>query len=235
LKAIRWFTAEFLVVLSGVLVAVALGNYFKQKEVASTNKQYLIDLLVELKHNETEVKNNLSVERAGANGAKMLMLNIDTAENVPLDSIRKWMNACMNSTLNFRPAMGMVKTIITTGAVNSLSDLKLRSAIINYEQEATELIDFFNEGIQLEFEQVGKLIDQGHVNRLLVNTRSQQPIGFRELRKNEKYTKLYLMSYVLYNNRIVVYESYMEQVSLLKSALERALDLKPRPKADTKH
>ncbi len=234
-KAFRWFTAEFLVVLSGVLVAVALGNYFKQREIQANNQQYLADLLQELQHNEAEVETNLEVEKAGARAANLLMMNIDSAQNMSMDSIRQWLSSAMNSTLNFRPAMGMVKTLIMSGSVNSLKNLKLRSAIINYEQEANELIDFFSQGLQLEFQQVNKLIEQGNVNRILVDYKGQKPILFHEMRKNENYTKLFLMSYVLYSNRILVYEGFLEQIKILKTQLEEVLEVQPTKEEATKH
>lgn len=233
-KALRWFIAEFLVVLSGVLVAVALGNYFKEQDIQQNNKQYLADLLEELKHNQAEVENNLEVEIAGQNGAKWLMLAIDTAEKVPSDSLRLWIGACMNSTINFRPAMGMVKTIISLGSVNSLKHIKLRAAIINYEQEATELADFFNQATPLEFHQVEKLIDEGNLNRFLTQTKSQPKMGFAELKGQEKYTKLFLMSYVLYSNRILIYEGYLEQIKLLKTQVEEVLEIKTKDSAKVK-
>jgi len=226
-KSIRWFAAEFLVVLSGVLVAVALGNYFKAQDTEANSRQYLTDLLEELKHNQEEVELNLEVERAGVRGAKLLMLHIDTAEQTNPDSIRSWIGACMNSTINFRPAMGIAKTMITLGSINSLKDLKLRAAIINYEQEATELADFFNQATTIEFRQAEKLIDVGHVNRFLVNNKNQKRMNFEDLRGNEQYTKLFLMSYVLYSNRILIYEGYLAEIKSLKLLIEKYLEIKP--------
>jgi len=221
-KAIRWFAAEFLVVLSGVLVAVALGNYFKQQDLQANNRQYIADLLEELKHNQEAVETNLETERAGVRSAEMLLLHIDTAKNAPDDSVRLWLGSCMSSTINFRPAMGIVKSIITLGNVNSLKDLKLRTAIINYEQEANELTDFFNQITASEFRHAEKLIDEGHANRILLSSKSQKKLGFEQMRGNEKYTKLFLMSYVLYVNHILIYEGYLEQIKLLTAQIKKS-------------
>ncbi len=234
-KAIRWFTAEFLVVLSGVLVAVALGNYFKEQYIKDQNRQYLTDLLEELRHNKQEVQKNLLTEHAGARGAELLIAHIDTARQVPMDSIQSWLGDCLRSTINFRPAMGMVKTMITLGNVNSLNDFKLRSDIINYEQEATELADVFSHMTSLEFRQVEKLIDQGSINRFMTDSKSQKPLTFKEIRGNEQYTKLFLMSYILYTNRILLYEGYVEQLDLLSNHIEVTLKLKKTTAAAVKY
>src|SRR5690606_15354646 len=160
------------------------------------NRQYIVDLLEELKHNQHDVEKNLEIERAGIRGAQLLLLHIDTAKNTSDDSVRGWLSSCMLSTIDYRPAMGIVKSIITLGNVNSLNDLKLRTAIINYEQEANELTDFFNQITPIEFRQAEKLIDEGNANRILVHTNGQKQLTFKDMRGNEKYTKLILMSYV---------------------------------------
>ncbi|GEM_PF-1923942 len=224
-SALRWFLAEFLVVLSGVLVAVALGNHFKEQDINRNNRQYLRDLLMELEHNSEEVLKNLEVEERGQQAAINLLSSIDTVSELPADSLAVWLSYCLNSTINYRPRMGTVKAMLTLGSVNSLKNVKLRAAIINYEQEAIALEQFFNQMTMLEFGQARRLVEDGNAQRLLEGSRSLKPIRWTEVKEDPKYEKLYLMSLITYSNRVTMYKSYDKELQKLKKLLRTELGL----------
>lgn len=130
-RALRWFGAEFLVVVTGVLVALAVGAWWQGLQDAAKERAYLRQLAADLR--ETERAADAAdaflqpVDRAGS----LLWLAFYEADAPPRDSLLAWAERAM-WTSTVRPVLGTAEALVATGDLALVRDDSLRTAITAY-------------------------------------------------------------------------------------------------------
>ncbi|MAQ96054.1 MAG: hypothetical protein CMM84_21335 [Rhodothermaceae bacterium] len=129
--AARWFGAEFLVVVTGVLVALAVGAWWQGRQDAVSEQAYLRQLAADLRETEraaTEADAFLRpVDRAGS----LLWLAFYETAAPPRDSLLAWAERAM-WTSTVRPVVGTAEALVATGDLALIRDDSLRTAVTAY-------------------------------------------------------------------------------------------------------
>lgn len=137
--SLRWFVAEFFVVVAGILTALALQSWWEGKNDRSNEQIYLRQLGDDIHQTERIIRDiNYSAAEADRSGA-MLVQSYRNAEQPPADSVFYWMN---KSAMYFtaRPVIGTAETLVATGDIRLIRDNQLRLLTVAYLEQNRHLI-----------------------------------------------------------------------------------------------
>lgn len=147
-RGTRWFGAEFLVVVTGVLVALALNAWWANRQDRSKERFYLRQLVADLAETERASdqmdRRMVPFERAPRRLAQAYFLT----NLPPRDSIVAWASV---APVHFpiSPVLGTVEAMVTTGDIGLVRDDSLRIAIVSYLDETRSNIRGYHEWQQL--------------------------------------------------------------------------------------
>lgn len=130
-RSIRWFTAESLVVVTGVLVALALNAWWQGREDSAREWVYLQQLSVDLKTNEQLARTTVDYMDDRVQLASRLLDAIRSRPLPPPDSLDRWLNELLGVAPLY-PRMATVQALIETGDLNLIRDDALRTGLIDY-------------------------------------------------------------------------------------------------------
>jgi hypothetical protein len=128
----RWFAAEFLVVVSGIIVALALQAWYQKRGEIRAERVYLKQLHADLVTNDSVLTRSIRTDSARILAHRFLILALSRTEPLAYDSARAWFSNGLNFFADPRPVMGTVTTLIGTGDIRMIRDPALRSRIIAY-------------------------------------------------------------------------------------------------------
>ncbi len=128
----RWFGVEFLVVVTGVLVALALSAWWGHRQDAAMERVYLRELSTDLWRTESRITSSDACRyNVDYPSASRLVHSFGLSPKPPADSVFTWfMNAWRLNT--DRPVLGTVKALVATGHLSLIRDNSLRFAILAY-------------------------------------------------------------------------------------------------------
>lgn len=127
----RWFGAEFLVVVAGVLVALAVGAWWQGRQDAATERAYLRQLAADLRETERAAADADAFLRPVDRAGSLLWLAFYEAERPPRDSLLAWAERAM-WTSTVRPVTGTAEALVATGDLALIRDDSLRTAVTAY-------------------------------------------------------------------------------------------------------
>ena len=128
-RGIRWFAAEFLVVVSGILVALALNAFYQDRVDAQREAGYIEQLAADLE--ESEAAFEAAVAGNEAERAKVMQLLAFFGEDTP-PSREQFDEVRTLSTRLAQPTLSTAQAVVETGDLQLIRDDALRSAIIQY-------------------------------------------------------------------------------------------------------
>ena len=128
-RRVRWFAAEFLVVVTGVLVALGLQSLYERGENGRRERAYLRQLASELRATEVTMATADSFV-ANADRAGVMLLRSYRVPASP-DSILVWLNLVGRWAFHL-PVTGTAEALVTSGDLRLISNDTLRAAITNY-------------------------------------------------------------------------------------------------------
>jgi len=130
-SGVRWFGAEFLVVVTGVLVALAVGAWWQSREDQAKEAAYLTQLAADLRETERAAAEAdaflLPVDRAGS----LLWLSFYRSDPPPRDSLLALAERAMWMS-SVRPVTGTAEALVATGDLALVRDDSLRTAVTAY-------------------------------------------------------------------------------------------------------
>lgn len=129
--ALRWFGAEFLVVVTGVLVALAVGAWWQGRQDAAEERAYLRQLAADLRETERAARDADAYLRPVDRAGTLLWLSFYGPEAAPRDSLLAWAErSAWTSTV--RPVVGTAEALVATGDLALIRDDSLRTAVTAY-------------------------------------------------------------------------------------------------------
>jgi hypothetical protein len=131
--SLRWFGAEFLVVVSGVLVALALNAYVGSRQEAARERAYLVQLAADLRQSEQAFTAVIEQNEAAIDRLQRLS-NAFTATPPPPDSALARLISVGFSTNE--PMTGTGRALLQTGDLHLIQDDSIRSAVIGFDAES---------------------------------------------------------------------------------------------------
>ncbi|GAB5535927.1 MAG: hypothetical protein Rubg2KO_21760 [Rubricoccaceae bacterium] len=129
--AARWFGAEFLVVVTGVLVALAVGAWWQGRQNAAKETAYLRQLAADLRGTELAANEADSFLRPVDRAGSLLWLAFYQAAPPPRDSLLALAERAM-WTSTVRPVTGTAEALVATGDLALIRNDSLRTAIMAY-------------------------------------------------------------------------------------------------------
>lgn len=158
-SALRWFAAEFLVVVTGVLVALAMQSLYQRKEARQREREYVEQLRAELKQTLASMLFSDSVlassDRAG------VMLVRAYRQTAPRDSVLIWLSN-VSAGARGRPVLGTAQALVASGDLRLMHDSALRAAIPTYiarMEQAVETLRDLEEDFQRQRALLGEAVD----------------------------------------------------------------------------
>ena len=130
-RGARWFGAEFLVVVTGVLVALAVGAWWQGRQDAATEAAYLGQLTADLRETERAAADADAFLRPVDRAGSLLWLAFYRADPPPRDTLLAWAERAM-WTAAVRPVTGTAEALVATGDLALVRDDSLRTAVTAY-------------------------------------------------------------------------------------------------------
>ena len=153
-SSLRWFAAEFLVVVTGVLVALALQSWWEQREHARRERIYLRHLSADLQRTR-EIIQRANVTLGGSDSAGSRLVRAYHTEGfTERDSLYAWFfRAATYQTPT--PITATADALVSTGDLRLLSNDTLRSAVSDYlngtnriQREQDRFVTMMTEAVQ---------------------------------------------------------------------------------------
>lgn len=142
--ALRWFAAEFLVVVTGVLVALALGAWWQDRENRRLERSYLRQLAADLARNEQLARSTAEASGRRILAGTRLQEAFRSATPAPPDSLDRWLSELFTATL-LHPRTGTLDALIDTGDLNLVRSDSLRALLTDYRGTAEQVIAVVDE------------------------------------------------------------------------------------------
>jgi hypothetical protein len=140
-SSLRWFLAEFLVVVAGILVALALSSWAQGRADITREQSYLHQLLADLTTNERDLAEAVEFfdQRASASARVLHRFWQETpaADDAFIEDL-----SLPRTTRRFRPVLGTAEALISSGDLNLIRSDAVRAGILDYvESTKTHLED----------------------------------------------------------------------------------------------
>jgi hypothetical protein len=128
---VRWFAGEFLVVVAGVLTALAMQSWYQARQDAAAASTYLSQLKVDLEATQ-EMLETAVVEDSLRAEANAWLLDALRNPVMPTPESSSRLRLRLGYYSDPRPVLGTVSTLIETGDIRLIRDPRLRSRIVAY-------------------------------------------------------------------------------------------------------
>ena len=129
-----WRTAlrEFIVIVTGVLVALAAQAWWESRQERAREHEYLRQLLAETRENESRIEQSITQDSAGGAALARIMAALGADAPVPTpDSIAAWV-VRGGSVSDFQPLFGTYRALLGTGDLRLVQNDSLRALIVTY-------------------------------------------------------------------------------------------------------
>ncbi len=128
---LRWFAAEYLIVVFGVLTAVAINAWWQGRSDHKKEQSYLRQLAADLRQTERDAHWIDSVARKYDRYGARLLESCYLIEPPPEDTLARWLSMSYLSGI-LRPVISTAEALVASGDLGLISDDSLRSSITAY-------------------------------------------------------------------------------------------------------
>lgn len=135
----RWLFAELLIIVLGVLIALAIDEWRATTANAELEQQYLQQLIADLKSTENQMAAVAERNEVSSDGSKALLAIFESDENTSLERIRTLLEG-QRGFENPVPVMGTAEALVETGDLGLIRNTKAKSEITRYLAQSR---DFF--------------------------------------------------------------------------------------------
>ena len=142
-RGMNWFLAEFLVVVSGVLVALAFSAWWQGRLDRQHETGYLQQLDADLLATENDMEHAqvaLNRRALAAHAVAHVFWGERPASDAELrrDLTLPWASA------RYRPVLGNIEALIATGDIHVIRDAALRTELVSYDEWAKARLEDVN-------------------------------------------------------------------------------------------
>ncbi|MEJ2003822.1 MAG: DUF6090 family protein, partial [Cyclobacteriaceae bacterium] len=128
-KYLLYAIGEIILVVIGILIALAINNANQNRQLAQKERAYLFGLQNEFQTSKRKLEELIRVNRENLNGARQL-LNISDAEQIPEDSvISGYLYATFANDITYNPNTSILTEMINTGSLKDISNDSLRMSL----------------------------------------------------------------------------------------------------------
>ncbi|MFH6769752.1 DUF6090 family protein [Gaetbulibacter aquiaggeris] len=140
---LKYAIGEIILVIIGILIALSINNWNEHRKLKIEEHNSLIDLRSEIVSNiEALTKTIVSHQKSYdvAKKLKDLFNDREAFDNMP-DSIFLTNYLQMVNNATFDPKLGILKSLISSGKINTLSNKELLYSISSLEDEITDALE----------------------------------------------------------------------------------------------
>ena len=130
--SVRWFAGEFLVVVAGVLAALAMQSWYQARRDAKAASVYVAQLQSDLEASVQMLRTAVVEDSLRAAANAWLLTALHDRANPSADSSTSWLRFRLGYYSDPRPVLGTVNTLIETGDIRLIGNARLRSQIVAY-------------------------------------------------------------------------------------------------------
>lgn len=130
-SSLRWFAAEFVVVVAGILVALAVSSWAQQRQENQREQAYLRQLSADLRASERDMAEATGFLTERAEAATRILHRF-WRNDLSVDEKLSDDFGMPRSTRRYRPVLGTVEALISSGDLNLIRSDPLRAQIIAY-------------------------------------------------------------------------------------------------------
>lgn len=130
-SSVKWFLAEFTVVVSGVLVALILNALYNQSQKEDRETAYLKQLKTELDESVAALESVNEYSKASSRCVERIIQQYWQVNPEQVDSLKIWMMAA-HQYAPLALSTGTLNGLMTTGDIALISNDSLRTQIVNY-------------------------------------------------------------------------------------------------------
>ena len=139
---LRWFAAEFLVVVTGVLIALAINAWWGNRQDAARERAYLRQLDADLDESLRAFAREDSIQEAVSTPALLTVLGSwGSGTPFPADSIVHHSRRMFTGRV-VQPTTGTAEALVATGDLTLIRNDSLRNAITAYLSATETLVGF---------------------------------------------------------------------------------------------
>ena len=155
---VRWFAAEFLVVVCGILVAFWLQAWFQSRDQSARERAYLEGLVAELRQTEATITGTRATARQLERASAMLIQSFYAGVDVSEDSVQRWLFE-VQSFSSIGLSLSTARAL-TTQEAGFVQDDSLRIAILDLLDQADQFHSSQQSGITAFFAYVPRLMEK---------------------------------------------------------------------------
>lgn len=123
---LRWFAAEYLIVVLGVLTAVGVNAWWSERQDRSFERKLRDDIITEFEANLTILESDLATnDSTHALSSSLITLSDSTLLSLSSEELTSQFRDIID-VAGFDPEMGIVQALVESGNVSSVSDPDLR-------------------------------------------------------------------------------------------------------------
>ncbi|WP_232623054.1 DUF6090 family protein [Pareuzebyella sediminis] len=235
-KYLLYALGEILLVVIGILIALAINNG-NQNRINKKNEQlYLIGLKEEFATSKTKLKELIAINRNNLMGATRILSYVMEKNELPNEiEFSELLYHTFSSDIAFNPNNSLLTEIISSGNLKNISDPDLRIQLTNW---LSTLEDISRQESDLTLQRE-KVLDLFRTDEYSLNTIFQQAGVNKSLNlpeKHQKMSNLNLLKSTEFENKILLfisatyatenahYDPLMEDLDFILGSIEKELN-----------
>ncbi|HKK12499.1 MAG TPA: DUF6090 family protein [Flavobacteriaceae bacterium] len=204
-KYLVYAIGEIVLVVIGILIALAINN-MNQKRIDKKNEQtYLIGLKEEFQTSKKKLGELIAVNQNNYNGAKQILEYISNKNERPTEAqFSKILYNTFSSDISFNPNNSLLNEMISSGSLKGITNTELRIHLTNW---ISTLDDIFKQekelGIQRE-----KILDMFRTNENSLRTIFEQEKLYDAIglpKTENKISNLNLLNSTAFENNLLMF------------------------------
>jgi hypothetical protein len=200
-SGVRWFAAEFLVVVSGILVAIALQSWWTSRQDRASERVLLKAMLADLDEDSTRIANAAAIDREGIVLARTLADQLDRRAAFHDTLALSYGRLGMASGASLQTAQ--YETLKSRG-LDLVRDDDLRSLISSFYEVTGASLGLHNEWITTAEDRWMPIMLRRF--RLGQDTLTAHPRNYEKLLDDEEF-RLFIDEYVYYMGYAAAWKS----------------------------
>ncbi|UAM99082.1 hypothetical protein K8354_04455 [Polaribacter litorisediminis] len=142
-RYLKYAIGEIVLVIIGILIAVSINGWNEDRKLKNEEKNSLKDLRTELASNIEGLAKVVEFHQRSFDSASKLqsLFNDEEAFKVMPDSLYRKLVRSMVLTYTFNPNLGILKSLISSGKINTISNKELLYSLSSLEDTIIDALE----------------------------------------------------------------------------------------------
>ncbi len=174
-KYLKYALGEILLVVIGILIALAINNWNEQRKNNIKEQAILVSLLAEVDNNIKTLESNMTMNMKNKSNAEKLASHTGPVNNGLTEvAFAKLYAQTFKHEINYTPANGVLNELINTGKISLIKSQPLRTTLSAWEA-ATESLKHQEAQLEKVRQRIYQLVmTDGNFRKMLDLTREEE-------------------------------------------------------------